>query len=143
MIKCIKKIIKKYKRYKSNKNIKMKIYLDVKKEKIIYCFDKYSCYKKLTGKCSLELDSPILKYREQENSSNKFEHCKELAEYLKKGETKIPLYMDQKKDNKIYITDGQHRACIGQKLGLKLPTYFSCPRKNIRKYISSKKIKNL
>lgn len=43
MIKCIKKIIKKYKHYKSNKNIKMKIYLDVKKEKIIYCFDKYSC----------------------------------------------------------------------------------------------------
>lgn len=99
MIKCIKKIIKKYKRYKSNKNIKMKIYLDVKKEKIIYCFDKYSCYKKLTGKCSLELDSPILKYREQENSSNKFEHCKELAEYLKKEETKIPLYMGSHQEN--------------------------------------------
>ena len=55
--------------------IDFRIYLDIKNEKIKYNLDWYSCYKALTGTCSLELNEPIQKFVGKEGNCGAFNHC--------------------------------------------------------------------
>ena len=59
---------------------------DAKNEKMKYNLDEYSCYKKLTGICSLDIEKAIditeIKSECMETYNKIFEHCRNLKDYM-------------------------------------------------------------
>lgn len=145
--------LKKYyfvKKYNSsiNKNIEeknteewcnFKIYLNVKNEKIKYNLDGYSCYKALTGTCSLELNEPIQEFIDKEGCCGAFNYCKILAEDFIKVGVLSPIYISKFEEGFCEITDGQHRACICQHLNMDVPAYLSLPKSIASEYYKMKR----
>lgn len=118
--------------------INFRIYLDIKNEKIKYNLDWYSCYKALTGTCSLELNEPIQKFVGKEGNCGAFNHCKLLAESFKKEGVLSPIYITKWEDGICRISDGQHRACVCQYLNMKVPAHFSVPKSMASEYYKMK-----
>ncbi len=119
---------------KSSDFIDIKINLDVSKEIIIYNLDWYCCHKELTGLCSLFLDKPLKQYSEKYGYFNNYDYCKNLANNIKINGVIFPIWIFKDKNGFCFISDGQHRACICQKLNLKVPAYFSIPKSIIKNY---------
>lgn len=120
---------------KSSDFIDIKINLDVSKENIIYRLDWFCCYKELTGVCSLDLEKPIKEYLEKCGGySSSYDFCKNLANNIKINGIIFPIWIFKDKNGFCFISDGQHRACICQKLNLKVPAYFSIPKSIIKNY---------
>ena len=120
--------------------VDFKIYLDVSKEKIEYNLDWYSCYKSLTGICSLELESPIPKFIGKAGNCGAFNYCKNLAEAFKERGVLYPIYITKWENGVCRISDGQHRACICQHLNMKVPAYLSVHKSMASEYYKMKKL---
>lgn len=119
---------------KASDFIDVKINLDVSKENIIYRLDWFCCYKELTGTCSLDLEEPIKEYLEKCGGySSSYDFCRTLAMNIKVKKT-ASIEICKYKDNTCKVTDGQHRACICQKLKLKHPAYFCIPKSMLKNY---------
>ncbi|WP_246141165.1 hypothetical protein [Bacillus marasmi] len=95
-------------------------------QKYSYAFNlgKYDCFKRLTGKCSLELtDEEYEKYvpLSKGYSDGSVDYCREFAEYLKEKnafEKDTGIYAVLNDCGHVAFDDGQHRTCIAKKLGI-------------------------
>lgn len=97
--------------------------------KFAYNLDKYSCFRKLTGKCSLELSEEEVRHfsaKERISKKASYEYhkensvyyCRLLAEsFNKKGMTK-PVEINPFSCGHYAFTDGQHRVCIAKTIGM-------------------------
>ena len=107
----------------------MNYMFDAKIKKVQYYLDWHSCYKCLTGTCSLDLENPIDIENLIPGISGTFEHCRKLATYMENiedtpitkkswGAGQLSILITEHENGVYKPTDGQHRICIAQKLGL-------------------------
>lgn len=110
--------------------------------KFCYNLSKHDCYRRYTGKCSLDeyFDKNIMW-----NSSIKSYHkkyCQILYVDIKKNGVIKPVEICKKACGHYDISNGQHRICISKKMDLIIPAYVgsanrkcsACFQKNNFKY---------
>ncbi|GAA4879713.1 hypothetical protein GCM10023310_69860 [Paenibacillus vulneris] len=97
---------------------------DPTKNKYAYHLDKFSCFRKLTGKCSLDLTEREVEYytslegKNRHHNKSSVHHCRLLAESIKsKGVTEY-VWIHPHSCDHYSFTWGQHRTCIAKRIGL-------------------------
>jgi hypothetical protein len=95
----------------------------------VYNLDKYSCFRKLTGKCSLDLtEEDVKQYAEKEGTikSKRYSdydrtsvyYCRMLAEDIKINGVTQYVWLHPHNCDHYAFTWGQHRTCIAKTIGL-------------------------
>lgn len=92
-------------------------------KKIHFSLDKYTCYKRKTGKCSLDniTIEELLEYtHKREYNESSVHYCRSIAKLLLHNKFLKSLDMPNiyyyKKCNHYSCSDGQHRTCITENL---------------------------
>ncbi|NHN34972.1 ParB N-terminal domain-containing protein [Paenibacillus agricola] len=103
---------------------------DPTKHKYAYNLSKFTCFRKLTGKCSLDLSKDEVaryaviegvdhrdKYRNHQSHS--VHYCRLLAESIKLNGVTEYVWIHSSSCGHYSFTWGQHRTCIAKTIGIK------------------------